>query len=99
MKIHWGGGGTRASAKNRLMYTLCKLSNYVRYISAQLRHWSIMKLVGEAEVQIHVYLPYRGAISFYVYIAPLGLINIFLHVERDKIFCGLQPTRFFLNFL
>ena len=41
----------------------------------------------------------REAISFYVYIVPLGLINILLHAERDKICCGLQPTRFFLNFL
>ena len=44
---------------------------------------------------MHVYLPYRGAISFYVYIVPLGLINIFLHVERDKMSCGFQLTRFF----
>ena len=29
----------------------------------------------------------------------LGLINIFLHVERDEISCGLQPTRFSRNFL
>ena len=33
------------------------------------------------------------------YIVPLGLINIFLHVERDKISCGLQATRFSRNFL
>ena len=37
--------------------------------------------------------------NFIVYIVPLGLINIFLHVKRDKISCGLQPTRFSLNFL
>ena len=49
--------------------------------------------------KIHVYLPYRGAISSYVYIVPLGLISIFLDVECDKMSCGLQPTRFFLNFL
>ena len=30
--------------------------------------------------KVHVYLPYRGAISFYVYIVPLGLISIFLYV-------------------
>ena len=48
---------------------------------------------------MHVYLPYRGAISFYVYIVPSGLISIFLDVECDKISCGFQPTRFFLNFL
>ena len=42
----------------------------------------------------HVYLPYRGAISFYVYIVPSGLISIFLDVEYAKISCGLQPTRF-----
>ena len=47
----------------------------------------------------HVYLPYRGATSFYVYIVPSGLISIFLDVECVKISCGLQPTRFFLNFL
>ena len=47
-----------------------------------------MNIVVEAEVQKYVYLPYRGTISFYVYIVPLGLINIFLHVERDKISCG-----------
>ena len=54
---------------------------------------------GGRGTKIYVYLPYRGAISFYIYIVPLGLINIFLHVERDKISCGLQPTRFSLNFL
>ena len=31
-------------------------------------------------------------------IVPLGLINIFLHVERDEISCGFQPTRFFPKF-
>ena len=35
----------------------------------------------------------------FMYSAPLGLINIFLNVERDKISCGLQPTCFFPNFL
>ena len=54
---------------------------------------------GGRGTKIYVYLPYRGAISFYVYIVPLGLVNIFLHVERDKISCGLQPTRFSRNFL
>ena len=54
---------------------------------------------GGSGTKIYVYLPYRGAISFYVYIVPLGLINIFLHVERDKISCGLQPTRFSRIFL
>ena len=44
--------------------------------------------------KVHVYLPYRGAISFYVYIVPSGLISIFLDVEYAKISCGLQPTRF-----
>ena len=55
-------------------------------------------IVREAEAQKYM-VRIREAISFYVYIVPLGLINIFLHVERDKICCGLQPTRFFLNFL
>ena len=54
---------------------------------------------GGRGTKIYVYLPYRGTISFYVYIVPLGLTNIFLHVERDKISCGLQPTRFSRNFL
>ena len=45
-----------------------------------------------------VYLPYRGAISFYVYIVPLGLISIFLYVGCVQISCGLLPTRFCLNF-
>ena len=57
---------------------------------------------GGRGTKMYVYLPccpYRGKISFYVYIVPLGLINIFLHVERDKISCGLQPTRFSRNFL
>ena len=49
---------------------------------------------GGRGTKIYVYLPYRGTISFYVYIVPLGLINIFLHVERDRISCGLQATRF-----
>ena len=45
--------------------------------------------------KVHVYLPYRVAISFYVYIVPLGLIRIFLYVQ---ISCGLLPTRFCLYF-
>ena len=49
--------------------------------------------------KVRVYLPYRGAISVYVYIVPSGLISIFLDVECKKISCGLQPTCFFLNFL
>ena len=57
---------------------------------------NICKIIsqGGRGTKIHVQLPYRGAISFYAYILPLGLINIFLHVERDKITSGLQPTRF-----
>ena len=51
---------------------------------------------GGRGTKVHVYLPYQGAISFYVYIVPSGLISIFLDVECDN---GLQPTRFFLNFL
>ena len=54
---------------------------------------------GGRGTKMYVDLPYRGAISFYVYIVPLGLINILLHVERDKISCGLQPTCFSRNFL
>ena len=54
-----------------------------------------MHVVGEAEVQKYMFT-YD---SFYVYIVPLRLINIFPHVERDKISCGLQPTRFSRNFL
>ena len=46
---------------------------------------------GAGRTKVHVYLPYRGAISFYVYIVPLGLINIFLYV-------GLLPTRFLFKF-
>ena len=57
-------------------------------------------IVREAkDAKVHVYLSYRGAISFYVYIVPSGLISIFLDVECDKISCGLQTIRFFLNFL
>ena len=37
---------------------------------------------GAGRTKAHVYLPYRGAISFYVYIVPLGLISIFLYVGR-----------------
>ena len=48
---------------------------------------------GGAEPPL-VYASDRGAIYFYVYIVPLGLINIFRHVERDEISCGLQPTLF-----
>ena len=54
---------------------------------------------GGKGTKVDVYLPYRGAISFYVYIVPSGLISIFQDVVCDKISCGLQPTRFFLNFL
>ena len=49
---------------------------------------------GAERTKVHVYLPYRGAISFYVYIVPLGLISIFLDVGRVQISCGLLPTRF-----
>ena len=47
---------------------------------------------------MHVYLPYREAISFYVYIVPLGLISIFLYVGRVQISCGHLPTRFLFKF-
>ena len=53
---------------------------------------------GAERTEVHVYLPYRGIISFYVYIVPLGLISIFLYVGRVQISCGLLPTRFCLNF-
>ena len=56
------------------------------------------KLVGEAEVQKYMFT-YHSEGQFYIYIVPLGLINIFLHVERDKISCELQPTQFSRNFL
>ena len=54
---------------------------------------------GGRGTNVHVYLPNQGAILCCVYIVRLGLINIFLHVERDKISCVLQPTRFPLNFV
>ena len=60
---------------------------------------TLMNSRGGRSTKIYVYLLYEGTISFYVYIVPLGLINIFLHVECDKISCGLQPTRFSRNFL
>ena len=53
---------------------------------------------GGRGTKIHVYLPYQGAIQFYVHIVPSGLINTFLDVECDKISCGLQPTRCFPEF-
>ena len=53
---------------------------------------------GAERAKVHVYLPYRGTISFYVYIVPLGLISIFLYVGRVQIPCRLLPTRFCLNF-
>ena len=49
---------------------------------------------GAERKKVHVYLPCRGAISFYVYIVALGPINIFLYVGRVQISCGLLPTRF-----
>ena len=42
----------------------------------------------------HVYLPYRGTISFWFYLVPLRLVSIFLNVVRVEISCGLLPTRF-----
>ena len=54
---------------------------------------------GRQRYKCTCYLPYRGAILCCVYMVRLGLMNIFLHVERDKISCVLQPTRFPLNFL
>ena len=49
---------------------------------------------GAERTKVHVYLPYRGAVSFYVYIVPLGLVSIFLYVGRVQISCGLLPTHF-----
>ena len=54
---------------------------------------------GGRGTKVHVYLPYRGAISFYAYIVPSGLIKFFLDVKCDKISCWLQPTHFSLSFL
>ena len=59
---------------------------------------SILCSQGAERTKVHVYLPYRGAISFYVYIVHLGLISILLYVGRVQISCGLLPTRFCLNF-
>ena len=42
----------------------------------------------------HVYLPYRGILSFWFYLVPLRLLSIFLKVGRVEISCGLLPTRF-----
>ena len=53
---------------------------------------------GAGRTKVHVYLPYRGAISFYVYIVPLGLISIFLYVGCVQISCGRLPTRFLFKF-
>ena len=53
---------------------------------------------GAGRTKVHVYLPYRGAISFYVYIVPFGLISIFLYVGRVQISCGRLPTRFLFKF-
>ena len=53
---------------------------------------------GAERTKAHVYLPYRGAISFHVYIAALGLISTFLYVGRVQISCGLLQTRFCSNF-
>ena len=53
---------------------------------------------GAERTKVHVNLPYRGAISFYVYIVPLSLISIFLYVGRVQISCGVLPIRIGLNF-
>ena len=49
---------------------------------------------GAARTKVHVYLPCRGAISFYVYVVSLGLISIFLYVGHVQISCGLMSTSF-----
>ena len=46
-------------------------------------------------IKVHVYSPYRGAILFYVYIIPLGLIITFLYVGRVQISVGSAKTIFF----
>ena len=53
---------------------------------------------GAERTKVHVYLPYQGAISFYVYIVPLGLISVFLYVGRVQISCGLFANTFLFNF-
>ena len=58
----------------------------------------ILNSQGAERTKEHVYLPYRAAISFYVYIVPLALISIFLYVGRVHISCGLLPARFCSNF-
>ena len=52
---------------------------------------------GVGRTRVHAYLPYRGAISFYVHILPLGLIS-FLYVGRVQISCGRLPTRLLFKF-
>ena len=57
----------------------------------------VQKLVsqGGRDTKVHVCLPYPGAISFYVYIVPSGLISIFLDVECDKISSNILNQPFF----
>ena len=52
---------------------------------------------GAGCTKVHVHLPYREANLFYI--VPLGLISIFLCVERVKISCRLIPTRSFQIYL
>ena len=53
---------------------------------------------GGEGTKVHVFLSCQGAISFYAYIVPSGLISIYLGVECDKISCGLKPADFFWIF-
>ena len=91
--------------RNKRIYKYIRSNNHTFY---DFRPWLAMKCVlhlnireisqGAKGTKIHVYLPYRGAISFYVYVVPLGLISRFLYVGRVQISCELLPTRFFLKF-
>ena len=42
---------------------------------------------GRRKDKIHVYSPYRGAISFYVYVVPIDLISCGLAKTFSKIPC------------
>ena len=58
-----------------------------------------MSSQGAERTKAHVYLPYRGAISFYVYIVALGLISIFLYVGRVQInFLWTPANTFWFKF-
>ena len=52
---------------------------------------------GDRGTKKHIYLLYRGAILFWVYLVPLRLVSIFLNVGHVDVSCGLLPTRFFVD--